>query len=458
MTRLSRRTFIATAGAAMALPRRHAYAAPGEVDVVVIGAGAAGIAAARKLVAAGRRVAVFEASDRVGGRCATDNRIFGIPYDLGAHWIHSTDNNPLTKLAPRAGLDVYPAPPGQKVRIGRRNAREGELEEYYSALTRAKRAIADAARGKADVSCGQALPKDLGEWQPSVEFALGPYICAKDLTDVSAFDFNRSVEQRDNDAFCRQGMGALLAKFADGLPIELSRPVREIESNRSGAEIVTANARTVARAVIVTASTNVLAEGKIKFTPELPKRHLDALAALKLGTYERIALELPDNPLRLQRDEAVLEKASGRNTAALLANVSDTPLCYVDVGGKFAEELSARGRDAMTSFAMEWLGGLYGVDLKKAVKRTHATQWSKEPWVLGGFSSAAPGGAASRRVLMETFRDRIFFAGEAVHETQWATVGGAWDSGERAADAVLKMFAPAPAPVTRSSRGTRRKR
>jgi monoamine oxidase len=96
----------------------------------------------------------------------------------------------------------------------------------------------------------------------------------------------------------------------------------------------------------------------------------------------------------------------------------------------------------MTAFALEWLGGLYGSDLKKSLRRSHATQWSKEPWILGGVSAAPPGAQPSRRVLMEPVRERIFFAGEAVHETMWGTLGGAWESGERAADAVLKLFAP----------------
>jgi monoamine oxidase len=447
MKRLSRRSFLAASTAVLAAPRL-AFGAPGDAEIVVVGAGAAGIAAARKLVAAGRKIVVFEASDRIGGRCVTDTRTFGVPYDTGAHWIHSPDVNPLAKLAPRSGLDVYPAPPGLRLRIGRRNAREGEMEEFLSAAVRARRAFADAARGKADVACAQVMPKDLGEWRDSVEFFLGPFGCGKELSEISAVDFVRSAE-RDAGAFCRQGAGALLAKLAEGLPIELSRPVSEIESWRAGAEIVTPAGRMLARAVIVTASTNVLASGKIRFAPDLTKRQWDALAALKLGTYERIALELPDNPLRLQRDDLVFEKAANRNTGALLANASNTPLHYVDIGGKFAEELSARGRDAMTAFAVEWLGGLYGVDLKKMVKRTHATQWSKEPWIQGAFSCAAPGGAPSRRVLMEVHRDRVFFAGEAVHETQWGTLGGAWESGERAADAVLKMFAPVRAQPAR---------
>jgi monoamine oxidase len=184
----------------------------------------------------------------------------------------------------------------------------------------------------------------------------------------------------------------------------------------------------------------VLASGQIKFSPELPKRVLDAAAKLKPGTLERVALELPGNPLGLQRDELVFEKSESARTAAILANVSGSTLCHVDVGGRFGRELSAQGEGEMISFAQNWLGELYGADMKKAVKRSHATQWDKEPWILGGASAAAPGAPGARRVLMEPLRDRVWFAGEAVHDTQWGTVGGAWESGERAAEAALRKL------------------
>jgi monoamine oxidase len=96
----------------------------------------------------------------------------------------------------------------------------------------------------------------------------------------------------------------------------------------------------------------------------------------------------------------------------------------------------------MTAFAIDWLSDLYGADVKKAVKRRHATNWAKEPWALGAFSAALVGGQPSRRVLMEPMSLRVYFAGEAAHETLWGTVGGAWESGERAADAVLRRFWP----------------
>ena len=111
------------------------------------------LAAARRIQAAGRRCVLLEASDRIGGRCLTDTASFGVPVDRGAHWIHMPDINPVTRLAGPAGFDVYPAPPGQRMRIGRRYAREGEMEDFLAAVVRANRAIGEAVRsGKADVS------------------------------------------------------------------------------------------------------------------------------------------------------------------------------------------------------------------------------------------------------------------------------------------------------------------
>ena len=438
MPRISRRTFLAATAGMAAAPALAQTGGP--VDIAIVGAGAAGIAAARRIAAAGRKPLVLEASERIGGRCITDTQIFGVPYDPGAHWIHMPDINPVAKLAPRTGLEMYPAPTGQRLRIGQRNAREGELEDFLAAVVRCNRAIQEAARGKVDISCAQALPKDVGDMMPVVEFFLGAFGCGKDLADISAMDFAKSAE-RYVDTYCRQGFGALLAKLAEGLPVQVATPVTQIDSwSRAGVELATARGRVTARAVIVTASTNVLAGGKIVFAPELPKRQLEALSKLSLGSYDRIALELPGNPLGLQRDDLVFEKAESNRTAALLANVSGTPLAYIDIGGKFGRDLAAKGRREMTAFAIEWLAGLYGTSIRKSVGRTHATQWNSEPWALGAFSAAAVGGQPSRRVLMEPLRDRVFFAGEAVHETLWGTVGGAWESGERAANAALRLF------------------
>jgi monoamine oxidase len=460
MTVINRRAFLASAAALAASPALGQVASSGEVDVAIVGAGAAGIAAARRVAAAGRRFALIEAGNRIGGRCVTDTRSFGAPFDAGAHWIRQADVNPVIKAAAKANLDVYPAPPGQRIRIGARHARESELESLFAAQVRATRAIADAARGKADVAAARALPSDLAEWRSTIEFGLGPFGTAKDLSEVSAMDFAKL--ERDGEAFCRQGYGSLLAKAAEGIPAQLSTPATTIQWERGRAmEVQTPKGRISARAVIVTVSTNVLASGKIRFSPELPNRHLDAVDKLKLGTYERIALDMPGNPLGLAPDDLVFDQSNGPSTAALLANVGRTPLCFVDIGGRFGQALAADGQEAMTDFALDWLTKLYGGDIRKTVRSTQATQWIKDPLVLGAWSSAAPGAQQARRVLMEPLRDRVWFAGEAVNETAWGTVNGAWESGERAAEAALRKMGVLKEPEKQTpkrdqQRGTRR--
>ena len=438
MSRLSRRSLLAAGAALLAKPALGAAPAESDVEVVIIGAGAAGIAAARRVAAARQRFTVLEAAGSVGGRCVTDTATFGVPFDRGAHWIHRPDVNPLLKPAAPQGLDIYAAPRGQSMRVGPRPARDAELENFLAALVRSRRAVADAGRSKADMAAVRALPADLGDWRQSIEFALGPYTCGKELAAVSTTDFARQGE-RDDDAFCKQGYGALLAKLAAGLPVQLAAPVTRITWG-NGIAVDSTKGRVYARTAIVTASTNALAGGRIAFSPALDKRVLDAMASLKLGSYDQIALELPGNPLGLQRDDLVFEKANGPRTAALLANVSGSALHVVTVAGNFGRDISAQGEGAMIDFARDWIGSIFGSSIKSAIRRSAATRWNAEPFVLGGFSAAAPGEADARRVLMEPLGGRLWFAGEAVHQTQWGTVGGAWESGVRAAEAALRKL------------------
>ena len=443
MSRLTRRSFLAGTAALAATP---AGAAPAlrPVDVVIVGAGAAGIAAARRITAAGRRCVIVEATDRIGGRCQTDTTTFGVPYDRGAHWLHASDINPVAKLAAQARLDVYAAPPGQNLRIGRRFARQGELEGFLAAVVRANRTIVEAGRGKTDTTCDRVLPKELGDLRPAVEFVLGPFGTSRDLSDISAYDYGKLTE-RDPPAFSRQGLGTVMAKLAEGLTIQLSTQVKAISSwGQSNLDIETTRGWiNRPSAVIVTASTNVMLAERIKFSPPLPKRYLDAFAKLPLGSYDRIAFDLTGNPLGLEADDLMFEMATSNRTAALLARVSGSSLCFVDVAGKFGQSLAAQGEKAMVDFAASWLADMFGADIKKAIKRAHATNWAKDPWVLGAMSAATLNGQPMRRALMDPIANRIYFAGEAVHETLWGTVGGAWESGERAADAILRRWAPA---------------
>jgi monoamine oxidase len=456
---MTRRDFLSASAALAAAPAlaSRAWAASREADIVVIGAGAAGIAAARRIIAANRKVIVVEATDRIGGRCLTDSATFEVPFDRGARWLHNPDN-PMIKLGRGAGLDMAAAPLGQKIRIGRRNARAGETEEFLAALVRANRALDEASRGKADVACASVLPKDLGDWAGTAEFVLGASATGKDLKDISVIDKARAGD-RSAAIACRQGLGTLIAKLADTVPVSLSTPASRISWSGRDVTVETQAGKIAARAAVITVSSNVLTSGNVKFTPDIPKRQLDAAAKLSLGSYDHIVLQLPGNPLGLGRDDIMIEQSSSTRTALFVANIGGSSLCSIDVAGSFGRDLSAQGEKAMVAFAMEWLTKLFGSETAAAVKKSSATRWNAAPFALGAMSSAAPGAQPSRKILTEPI-GCMFLAGEATHETLWGTVDGAWESGERAAEAALRRIGAlrdtepvaAPPPATRRRR------
>jgi monoamine oxidase len=445
---MTRRDLLSAAAAIAVAPalggRASGAPLPRAADIVVIGAGAAGIAAARRIQAANRKVIVVEAAGQIGGRCLTDSTTFEVPFDRGARWMH--DTNPMIRLARSAGLDISAAPLGQKIRIGQRNARAGETEEFLAALVRANRAIDDASRGKADAPCASVLPRDLGDWAGTAEFVLGASATGKDLRDVSVMDKIRAQE-RNAAIGCRQGLGVLVARLGEQIPMALSTPASQISWSGRDVAVETPAGRIAARAAIVTVSSNVLAAGNIKFTPEIPRRQLDAAAKLSLGSYDRIALQLPGNPLGLGRDEAMIEQSNSTRTAMLFANIGGSSLCAIDVAGSFGRDLSGQGEKAMIAFAVEWLTRLFGSEVAAAVRKSSATRWNASPFTLGAMSAALPGGQPSRKILTEPI-GCMFLAGEATHETLWGTVDGAWESGERAAEAALRKIGALGAPAT----------
>jgi monoamine oxidase len=457
---MTRRGFLSASAAFAATPalQARAWAAPlpRDADIVVIGAGAAGIAAARRVMAANRRVIVVEAAGQIGGRCLTDTTTFDVPFDRGARSMHNPDTNPMIRLARSAGLDISAAPPGQKIRIGRRNARPSETEEFLAALVRANRAIDDASRGRADVSCASVLPKDLGDWAGTAEFVLGASATGKDLKDISVIDRARG-QDRSAILTCRQGLGTMIAKLADQVPLAFSTPASRIVWSNREVTVETQAGRISARAAIVTVSSNVLSSGAIKFSPDIPKRQLDAATKLSLGSYDHIGLQLPGNPLGLGRDDVIIEQSNSTRTALLLANIGGSSVCSIDVAGSFGRDLSAQGEAAMIAFAIEWLTKLFGSEAMAGVKKTSATRWNASPYVLGAMSAAAPGAQPSRKILSEPI-GAVFLAGEATHETLWGTVDGAWESGERAAEAALRRIGALkdPEPEARPAKQRRR--
>ena len=439
MTSVTRRGAIAGLVSTVSCPAIAGLQLQPDFDVLVVGAGAAGIAAGRRLAGSGRTFAVLEASDRRGGRCYTDTRTFNQPYDKGAYSIHLPEQSALTKLAVKNRIELYPDPENQQIRIFGRRGFERDLERLYSDRVRCYSAIAEAAAGKDDVSCAEALPKDLGEWRPTMEFILGPCRFGADLKDFSAKEYAGSI-YRNAALLCRQGVGFLMERLAVGLPIKFFSPVTVVDWGDRSVALQTSRGALTARAAIMTPSTAVLASGKIKFKPNLPAPYATAFEKLKLGNYDHVAIEFDGNPLGLEPNEVVFEKANDSRTAALFANVHGTRLSILLIGGKTGAELAEKGESAMNDFALEWISRVFGSIPKKAVLRTHATSWSKQPWALGAFSSAYPGAQDARRLLSEPVNNLVWFAGEAVNQTMWGTVGGAWQDGERAADAVIERL------------------
>ncbi len=437
-----RDVFKATAAfaAASAFP---ALSASGDYDVAIIGAGAAGIAAGRRIAQAGKNYVILEAGNRAGGRIASASLPSGTVYDRGANRFSAPARNPLVAIARAERLKLYEPSPGRRLYVGAREARDGEYDDFTASLRRANRTIAAVAELGRDIAAARALP-ELGDWRGTVAFVLGPLTAGKDLEEVSTVDLSRA-EDRPDDVMFTEGTNALLTIATKPLAIELNTAVQRVDSGGRGrVELGTSRGTLTARTVIVTASTNVLASDRLRFSPSLPAQITAALGRLSLGTYERAIFELSGNPFRFGANERITFKTDNAKTILLHTRVGGSDLVYADLAGRFGRELANAGEAAVAGFIEDEFAERFGGGTRQALGKIELTRWSKEPWVQGGFSAAAPGAASSRRALMEPINDRVFLAGEAAHETLWGTVAGAALSGERAANAALRYLGPAP--------------
>lgn len=457
--RPSRRDLLASAAALIAAPQ-IVRAASGEYDVAIVGAGAAGLSAARKIATSGHRYVVLEAAGGPGGRIASAPRVSGAIYDKGANRFSAPKRNPLVALALLSRLKTYDPPAGKRLYIGEREARDNEYDDFTAALGRTSRTIAAVAELGRDIAVNRALP-DLGEWQGTVGFTLGPLTCGKELGDVSTADLSRA-EERYDDVMIREGTAALVAAAAQSLEIEFGTVAQRIDiGGRGRVEIATNRGTVSARSVIVTASTGVLGAGRIRFSPSLPQPVGEAIAKLSPGTHERAIFELPGNPFRFNAGERVIFKTPDARSVMFTMRPGGSDLVYADFGGGFGRELSAAGDRDIADYISRQLSDHFGGGTKIDIGKIDVARWSREPYVLGGISVAAPGASGSRRVLMQPVAERVFFAGEAAHETLWGTVAGAALSGERAAALALRYLTPAQAqarpPAAKPARKKRRR-
>lgn len=434
---VSRRAFLLGATAAALTPRWAGAALPSNPDVVVIGAGAAGLAAARTLMEDGFSVALLEARWRTGGRAYTETETFGVPYDQGCHWLHNEGHNPWIDYGRDHGFTVYRARSDETLFVGAREATEAEYAAYDTAYNTASRAIAKAGEAERDIAAGEVVPEK-GAWAPLVAAQHGAWSMGKDLGDFSCLDWWNSAG--GGDWFCKEGFGSLVAHYGRDLPVKLSSPVRRIRWDGPGVTVEFPAGSLRAKAAIVTVSTGVLAAEKIAFDPPLPVETREAFDRISMGTYNNIALMFSEDLFELGDDAYIAYRMETPEGMGLISNVSGTGLSYGYVGGSFGHELERAGAEAAVDFGLGEVRKLVGGRTDRAFVKGTMSRWGEDPWTLGAYASAEPGYTHLREMLRQPVGERVFFAGEACHPDLWATCGGALLSGIQTAGAVSRAL------------------
>jgi monoamine oxidase len=410
------------------------------LDAVVVGAGAAGLVAARELAQAGLGVRVVEARRRVGGRAWTERATFGAPIDRGCAWLHAADHNPWTEYARRHGFTVTERSPDWQQWIGRERV-SGELRRRLDVdWDRAVEAIAAASRAGRDVPAASVLPPDL-EFRPLFD-AIMSWSMGVDTPNLSTADFTAS-EDADVNWSVREGLGSVVASAAHGLDVMLDCPVTAIDWSGGMVRAATTQGTLECRAIIVTVPTPLLERGEPRFTPALPAAYEAAFAGLPLGIANKVFLQLEPGALPLDGTVNFVASAATARTVSCTVRPAGQELLLVYFGGDYARDLEAQG--GLEAAAREELVGLFGAELGRHVRRSTATAWVRDPWARGSYSAARPGFAHSRTVLGEPVAERVFFAGDACTVDTFGAIHGAWASAARAARQVVASLSAAPA-------------
>lgn len=396
----------------------------GVVDVAIVGAGAAGIAAARRLRDNGFSVLLIEALHRCGGRARTQT-IAGQPLDLGCGWLHSAERNALAGLAEAAGLPILRGEAAWHRQFRNLGFPEREQHEAWQAFTDLEGRLRNDP--PASDCAADALPAGY-RWRPFLD-ALSSYMNGVELSGLSAADF-LTYEDHATDQNWRLpgGYGAFIAALAADLPILLDTPVSSISHD---AEVVLGTDRGSirARSTIVTVSTSVLARGAIRFSPTV-EEHLHAAACLPLGLADKVFLAMAD-PEAVPPETHLLGRIDTQATGSHYLRPFGRPIIETFLGGDHA--LALEETDA-AAFAIDELRSLLGADFARGLTPVVTTGWAAEPAIAGSYSHALPGQASARSQLAAPVSERLCFAGEACSPTNFSTAHGAWESGLAAAE------------------------
>jgi monoamine oxidase len=407
-----------------------------EADVVVVGAGAAGVAAMRRLAGSGLSSLLLEATARVGGRAWTAE-IEGMRLDLGCGWLHSADRNPWAGIAEAAGFAVDRRPAQWRRQyhdVGFSQAEQAAARQAFAAW----RERIESTPPVSDCAADALEPE--GEWNAYIQ-AISGFMNGAALERVSVADY---IGYDNASTGCNwrteAGYGALIAASLPR-PIDLrpSTPVQSIELDGRGVELTTPVGAVRARAAILTISTTVLAGSAITLPPGLdPWRH--AAASLPLGRDEKLFIEIVGES-SFEPETRAIGNPRDRLTGAYLIRPFGWPVIECFVGDEGARVVEKDGPAAGFARAIDQLAHLFGSNVRRNLQPLVASNWGRATYVGGAYSHALPGRAAARKDLALPLEDRLFFAGEATHASDFSTAHGAYESGVRAAEEAIAALA-----------------
>ncbi len=435
---LTRRQALTGLLVATALPA-WAQTIPSNPDVAIVGAGAAGLSAARSLIDRGLSVVVLEARNRIGGRAWTDTSTFGVPFDHGCSWLHSANRNPFKPMADDWGYStLYHDDAEELVYVGDRPATTAEESAYERSWNALNAAVSSAGRRGRDVSAALVSPRDM-PWAHVSEALFGPMDMGVDMEDLSTADW-WNMEFTTPNYLIREGFGTLVAQFGREIPVKLGTPVERIRWGDKDVALETSDGTIRARACIITASTGILGAGTIAFEPHLPVWKQEAIAHVPMGLLAKIPLQFKGSGLDLPANAWLSYYTEQREACYFLCRPFGFDLMIGFVGGSFAWELSGEGTATAVDFALGELRKVLGSNIERQFVKGALTDWANDPWSLGAYSAAMPEHAVARAKLAQNIDDKLFFAGEACAGGFATTCGGAFINGQSTARHVARVL------------------